>query len=233
MKHTAVIILCLALLAGCQASGVRGYWNDVPLLEKDIQVSEDRFAQFAELAAAAPEEDALEAMDLLFDKLKQDSVAYYIYSEWMEAAFYNALSPCRSAALYGKAVERMVSDGILSMDECRPFLKKREWIQYNREGTQATVPGLSQPDTRTLVLVLDLSCPSCRQALEKLAGDPQWNDFKKLAVCMGYGPQPSVPGWEYIFPENASAVFDIHLTPIYFVLAADGTVERGYAPALE
>lgn len=232
MKHSAEMILCLALLLGCQASGIRGFWNDVPLLEKDISLSEDRFADFAEQAVAAPEADALAAMDALFDKLKQDTVAYYVYSEWMDGAFYTMLSPCRSAVLYDKAVERMVTDGILSMDECTPFLRNREWIQYNLEGAQATVPGLSQIDTRTLVLVLDLSCPSCRQALEKLAEDPQWNTVHKVAVGLGYGPQPTVPGWDYLSPENGTVVFDIHMTPVYFVVAADGTVESGYAPAL-
>ena len=232
MKKTAELILCLALLAGCQASGIRGYWKNVPLLDNDIEASQDRFAQFAELAVDAPEEDALAAMDLLFDRLVQDTVAYYIYSEWLQSAFYSPLSPCRNPLLYDKAVERIVADGILNTDECEPFLRTREWLQYNREGEKATVPGLSQTDTRTLVLVLDMSCPSCRQALETLAQDPQWNGCKKVAVCMGYGPRPSVPGWEYLSPENASAVFDIHMTPVYFVLAADGTVERGYAPAL-
>lgn len=232
MKKTAELILCLALLAGCQASGIRGYWDNVPLLENDIEASQDRFAQFAELAVDSPEEDALAAMDLLFDRLVQDTVAYYIYSEWLQSAFYSPLSPCRNPLLYDKAVERIVADGILNTDECEPFLRTREWLQYNREGEKATVPGLSQTDTRTLVLVLDMSCPSCRQALETLAQDPQWNDCKKVAVCMGYGPQPSVPGWEYLSPENASAVFDIHMTPVYFVLAADGTVESAYAPAL-
>lgn len=230
MKHFAVFFLCLALLAGCQASDIRGYWADVPLLEDDLRVSEDRFADFAEKAVAAPEEDALAAMDLLFDRLTHDAVAYYIYSEWMEAAFYSALSPCRSPLLYDKAVERRVADGIFDTDECEPFLRRREWLQYNREGAKATVPGMSHPDTRTLVLVLDLSCPSCREALETLAEDAQWNGYKKVAVCLGYGPRPSVPGWEYISSENASAVFDIHMTPVYFVLAADGTVERSYAP---
>lgn len=232
MKKTAELILCLALLAGCQASGIRGYWKNVPLLDNDIEASQDRFAQFAELAVDVPEEDALAAMDLLFDRLVQDTVAYYIYSEWLQSAFYSPLSPCRNPLLYDKAVERIVADGILNTDECEPFLRTREWLQYNREGEKATVPGLSQTDTRTLVLVLDMSCPSCRQALETLAQDPQWSDCKKVAVCMGYGPRPSVPGWEYLSPENASAVFDIHMTPVYFVLAADGTVERGYAPAL-
>lgn len=231
MKHSAEMILCLALLLGCQASGIRGYWNEVPLLEKDIILSEDRFAVFAEQAVAAPDADALAAMDALFDKLKQDTVAYYVYSEWMDGAFYNLLSPCRSFNLYNKAVERMVSDAVLPLDECEPFLQRREWMQYNQPGAPATIPGYTV-STRTLVLVLDLSCPSCRQALEKLAEDPQWNTVHKVAVCLGYGPQPTVPGWDYISPENGSVVFDMHMTPVYFVVAADGMVESGYAPAL-
>lgn len=231
MKHSAVIILCLALLLGCQVSGIRGYWDDVPLLEKDISLSEDRFADFAEQAVAAPDADALAAMDALFDKLQQDTVAYYVYSEWMDGAFYNLLSPCRSLILYNKAVERMVSDAVLPLEECEPFLRQREWMQYNQPGAPATVPGYTF-STRTLVLVLDLSCPSCREALEKFSENPQWNDVKKLAVGLGYGPQPSVPGWEYLSPENGTVVFDMHMTPLFFVVAADGTVESGYAPVL-
>ena len=231
MKHSAVIILCLALLAGCQASGIRGFWNAVPLLEKDLSLSEDRFADFAEQAVAAPEADALAAMDILFDKLKQDTVAYYVYLEWVDGAFYDPLSPCRNVKLYSKAVERMVSDAVLQMDECTPFLQRREWMQYNQPGAPAIVPGYTF-SARTLVLVLDLSCPSCRQALERLASDPQWANTSRLAVCCGHGPQPAVPGWEYFFPENATAVFDPELTPVFFVVAADGTVESGYARAL-
>ena len=89
MRHSAVFFLCLALLMGCQASGIRGFWNDVPLMEEDLSVSEDRFASFAEQAVSAPEEEALVAMDDLFDKLKEDPVAYYIYTEWIDGSFYS------------------------------------------------------------------------------------------------------------------------------------------------
>ena len=232
MKSSFAAVLCLALLAGCQASGVGEFWNTHSIDYSDIHAAEEQFADFAELAVAAPEEDALTALDALFDKLKQDTVAYYVYSDWMDGAFYSLLSPCRNITLYGKAVDRIVTDGILSTDECDPFLQKREWIEYNLEGTKAFVPGLSRFDTRTLVLVLDLSCPSCREALETLCADPQWDGVKKVAIGLGYGLQPDVPGWEYLFPENGTTVFDIHMTPIYFVIAADGIVERGYTPAL-
>ena len=232
MKRTFTAVLCLALLAGCQASGVGNFWNTHSIDYSDFHAAEDQFADFAELAVAAPEEDALAALDVLFDQLKQDTVAYYVYSEWMDGAFYNLLSPCRNADLYGKAVERMATDGVLGPGECDPFLQRREWIGYNLEGTKAIVPGWAGFDTRTLVLVLDLGCPSCREALEKLSADPQWSGVKKMAVGLGYGPEPAVPGWEYLFPENGTAVFDIHMTPVYFVVAADGTVESGYALAL-
>lgn len=232
MKPFYTVILYLALLAGCQVSGVSTFWNTHSIDYTDIRSAEDQFAQFAELAVSAPEEDALEALDELFDLLKKDTVGYYIYSEWAEAAFYSPLSPCRNAALYSKAVDRMVTDAVIQDYECRPYLQKREWILYNQPGEPATVPGLSSFGTRTLVLVLDLSCPSCRKALEALSSDPRWADVHKVAVGLGRGPRPAVEGWDYLFPENATAVFDIHMTPVYFVVAADGTVESGYALAL-
>ena len=94
------------------------------------------------------------------------------------------------------------------------------------------LPVRSLRTARTLVLVLDLGCPTCREALETVATDPQWDGLQKLAVGLGYGPKPEVPGWEYLFPENGTTVFDLHMTPIYFVVNADGTVESGYTPAL-
>ena len=232
MRSSFTAVLCLALLTGCQAAGVGNFWEKHSIDYTDIRAAEDQFADFAELAAAAPAEEAYAALDDLFDRLKQDTVAYYIYSEWMEGAFYNLLSPCRSAALYGKSVDRIVADGVLTENDYAPYLRRREWIGYNLEGAQAFVPGMSSFDTRTLVLVLDLGCPSCREALEKLGNDPQWEGIRKLAVGLGYGLHPEVPGWEFLFPENGTAVFDIGMTPVYFVVAADGTVERGYALAL-
>ena len=231
MKNFAVAVLCLALLAGCQATGVSRFWDTHSIDYSDIRAAEDQFADFAERTVSAPEQDALAALDVLFDKLKQDPAAYYLYSDWMNA-FYTLLSPCRNVSLYGKAVDRIVADGILDTFECEPFLQRREWMQYNLEGTKAFVPGFSRFDTRTLVLVLDLGCPTCRKALETVAADPQWEGVKKLAIGLGYGPEPAVPGWEYLFPENAGTVFDIQMTPVYFVVSADGIVESGYTPAL-
>ena len=232
MKHFIAAVLCLALLAGCRAGGVGNFWERHSIDYTDIRAAEDQFADFAELAATAPEEEALAALDALFDKLQKDTMGYYLYSEWMDGAFYSVLSPYRSAALYGKGVDRMVADGVLAESDYAPYLRRREWISYNLEGAQAFVPGMSSFDTRTLVLVLDLGCPSCREALEKLDKDPQWEGVRKLAVGLGYGPKPDIPGWVFLFPEDGTTVFDIGMTPVYFVVAADGTVECGYTLAL-
>ena len=226
------MILCLAFLTGCRASGIGGYWSNCPLLDNNLSVCEERFADFAELAVAAPQADALAAMDVLFDRLKQDTVAYFIYSEWVDGAFYNLLSPCRDATLYTKAVDRIVTDSVLSTDECEPYLKKRQWIGYNQPGERAVVPGYPYFTDRTLVLILDLGCASCNQALERLSSDPRWAGTRHLAVCCGNGPHPEISGWDYLFPDNPSAVFDPDLTPVFFVVASDGTVESGYSLAL-
>ncbi|MCR5407612.1 MAG: DUF5106 domain-containing protein [Bacteroidales bacterium] len=227
MKRLGTVILMFAFLLGCNENPVRSFWNDIPLLEKDIRVSEDRMAQFAEKAVRAPEVDALAAIDILFNRLKDDEVAYYVYSEWIDGAFYNILSPCRNATLYSKAVDRMAADGIISSSSLESFQRKREWIQFNQKGLKATVPGCVIHE-RTLVLVLDTGCPTCREALTKLSAQPEWADVRRIAVCFGYGQEPTVPGWEYISDPQASAVFDPKITPVFFVVAADGSVETSY-----
>ena len=232
MKRMAAIFLCPALIIGCQEAGIRDFWNTHGIDYSDVDAAQDQFAVFAENAVGAQEADALAAMDVLFDKLQEDEVAYYLYSDWMDDAFYNLLSPCRNAAIYEKAVERIVADGVLSEGEYAPYIQKLGWIQYNQEGAQAMVPGIVMNGNRTLVLVLDVGCPSCRDALTALAEREEWLHCRHIAVCCGYGPQPDIPGWEYVFPKNASDIFDPHLTPIYFVVSGDGTVEIPYTLAL-
>jgi len=232
MRKLSLYILCLVLLAGCQTGNVTTFWNRHSISVDNMDAAEKQFGAFAALAASAPEKDALAAMDALFDKLKEEPVAYYIYAEWMDGAFYDILSPCRSDVLYSKVVERLVADGIFSESEYAPFLQRLEWMQYNRKGAKALVPGRSHIDTRTLVLVVNLSCPACREALETLQSAPAWSDARKIAVGLGNGPQPTVPGWEYLFPENGTSLFDIHMSPVYYVVAADGTVEQSYTAAL-
>lgn len=231
-KGALLLSLMLIGLVSCQGQGIRSFWKTHSIDYSDIDAAQDQFADFAEQAVAAPEKEALAALDVLFDQLKKDEVAYYIYADWMAGAFYNLLSPCRSPQLFSRAVERMVRDGVMTDTACESFVQQRDWIQYNQAGGPATVPGLSAVTSRTLVLVLDLGCSSCREALEKLAADPRWAGLRRVAVGCGYGRVPAVPGWEYLTPEEASVVFDPRLTPVYFVVGADGRVEQSYTLAL-
>lgn len=229
MKRIAALSLVLALFAGCQDKDLRSYWDDVPLLEDNVRDSEDRFAEFAELAVKAPQEEAAAALDKLFDRLKENEVAYFVYSDWMSAAFYNPYSPCRNYFLFNRAVDRIFSDGIISEGDCPYLLQQREWMSYNLEGAKAVVPGVEPGGERTLVLVLNLSCPSCRESIEKMDKDRQWQDVRKVAVCLGFGPVPENSDWETVVrPEHAPDIFDIDMSPFYFVVGKDGTVETTY-----
>ena len=225
MNRYAALLISLALLVGCQGAGVKSFWKTHQINLDDIQLEETQFASFAQLAVESPEQDAMEALDGLFDILREDEVMYYVYTDWMDAVFYSLLSPCRSAALYSRAVEHMVGDGILTGSDIDVRLQRKEWINYNTKGATAIVPGAVIRE-RTLVLVLDQGCPSCKEALTKLSAD--WNDVRRIAICCGIGPPPIQHGWEYLTDNQSGAVFDPKMTPIYFVVAADGTVETPY-----
>lgn len=223
-KITVVIFTALALLS-CDRPEIVSFWDTHSIDYTDIDAAEDQFADFAELAVAAPEKDAFKAIDILYNRLRKDEVAYYIYSDWMEAAFYNLISPCHSPALFGKAVDRIVKDGVLTSGAAEPFIRKREWSGYNLPGAVATVPGVVIRE-RAVVLVLDQGCPSCREALS--AVEALFPDARHVAVCCGYGPTPAVGGWEYVSDDSSNPVFDPRMTPIYFVVDSDGRVEVSY-----
>lgn len=225
-------MLLIVLLTGCRQTGIRGFWDDVTLVEDKLSVSENRFADFAEKAVASPEPEALAEVDNLYNRLKGDEVAYLLYAEWFEGAFYSILSPCRNAAIFSRAVEHIAADGIIPADECEPYLKKRDWILLNTAGSRAVVPGFVPDGNRTLVLVMDISCPTCREALISLGNNPEFVEARRVAVCCGDGPEPVAPGWEYIYPENYASFFDIDMTPVYFIVSERGEVEQTYTLAL-
>lgn len=228
-RLSSIVLLFLVLITGCQGHSVANYWNRNSIDYSDVQAAENRFAKFAELAVSAPAKDASIAMDVLFDKLKEDPVAYYLYTDWINAVFYSLLSPCRNATLYSKAVDRIIRDGVLPESDYAPFVQNLNWIQYNQPGMKATIPGIDLRGQRTTVLVLDQSCHSCKEAFKAVKTE---KGSRCIAVCCTYGPLPEEPGWEVIAPENAQTVFDPHLTPMFFVVAADGTVETSYTLAL-
>lgn len=228
MKHLPVILLLLAFLAGCRGTGVAGYWEKNGTDYSDADAAETRLAVFAEMAVAAPENEAISEMDVLFDMMLKDEVAYYLYLDWLDLAFYSPLSPCRNLTMYGKIIERIISDGVLSDSECAPYLRRFEWMQINRKGTQATAPGFIPNGRRTLVVVLDRGCPGCRESLRRLSIAPEWSDVRRFAVCCGYGPEPDVPGWEYSFPKDVANIFDQDTLPVYFTVSGKGLVETSY-----
>lgn len=228
MHKFLVTFLALASVIGCQSSVVTDFWLINGIDYSDYDAAQDRFAVYAEKAVAAPEADAAASVDALFDMLAEDEVAYYIYTDWIDAAFYNPCSSCRNAALYSKAVDRILADGVLSERECSTFLRHKAWIGYNSVGSDAVMPGFEPDGRRTLVLVLNISCRSCREALSALDNDPQWKDVRRIALGFGYGQALDVPGWEYGFLDNAADYFDPDATPVFFVVSPEGKVELPY-----
>lgn len=232
MHRLLSVIIVLSILTGCRATGIRGFWDNVPLMEQDLRVSEDKYADFAELTLKVPVEDALAEFENLYGRLRQDTMSYYLYSEWLEEAFYNIYSPCRNAALFSRGVEHLIADGIMPADEYEPFVRKRDWMQLNLKGERAVVPGIETGCGRLLVLVLDITCPTCREALTSLGSNPDFADARHVAVCYGHGFQGEDPGWEFVFPENFTSFFDSQMTPVYFVVNETGEVEQSYSLAL-
>ena len=241
LRRVLTLLLTAAVLLSCQSGkkpasveSVSTYWQRHDWhLDEDLDITEGRFAEFAELATAAPKEEAIAALGALLDSLKaKDEVAYYIYIGWMDGVFYSPESPCRDKDLYTYTVNRIEQDGVLDPEECEPYRQRRRWIAINQTGEQAIVPEAELDGRRTLVLVASLGCPICLVALDNLLSDPQWDDCRHVALCSGYEPLPDTPGWEYYALPQASRFFDVQLTPFYYVVDADGIVEKTYTPAL-
>lgn len=231
------IVLALLLLSACTPR-VANYWDkyDITITESNYQEAEDRFAGFAELAAKAPEAEAIAGLDGLFDKLKEDEVSYYVYSEWIVMAFHSFLSPCSSPVLFEKAVERFSTDGVMSEDEYMPLAELAAKDKLNRPGAECTIPQLYdaegapapwEPGKETLFLVINLDCATCVAALRSLSGEPG----EHIALCYGHTAAPSVPGWEYRYSNELGKVFDLEAAPFWFTVGADGKVVKPIAPA--
>lgn len=205
---------------------------DVTVSESNIGEARERFAGFAELAADAPLQEAYAALDDLMRKLAKDEVSYYVYEEWMEAAFYNMHSPTRSAPLFDHIAARIESDGIMKDMLDRVALLRR-YNSLNLEGQQCTLPQLFTPDGTpaevsgpATVLVVDQTCRTCISALGALASE----GGRHLAICASNGDIPSAPGWEYFRAQALSDIFDTAALPFWFAIDASGTVTVPYSP---
>ena len=228
--RTLLLITCLGfatVLAGCRHdSRIQDYWSDtdIAVTQSNYQQSEDRFARFSEEAIKAPSEDAVAALDSLFNKLKADDV----YSDWMVRSFYSILSPCRSAMLFGAAVNRIKEDGVLDAYYIERMERLLGYIQLNNIGDRCALPpGSINPDGKsTLYLVLDITCPSCIESLKKLSSDQSCEE--RVALCFGGNSAPRVDGWKYCFPSEMEAFFDLESTPVWFTTTSSGIIDRPY-----
>lgn len=229
MRRVVLLILVAAatLISGCRnSSGVRGYWSSRTPDVTDYPAAEDEFARFAELAVQAPEADAFAAVDQLLKKAaRQDEVTFLVYSDLFIRAFSLPASPCYNAALFVHAADKILSHKGLDAYTAGELRRRRAFCLFNRVGERATLPVDIPLVQRTLFLVVDQDCPSCRTAME---GFPDWPGTWRVALCHGHGPLPEVPGWD-CFPLSADQeILDVREGPFYFVTSEDGIIEISY-----
>lgn len=235
MKRAIPLLLAgiLTLAASCRSNSVKTFWDDVDLsvTESNYRQMEDIFVRFSEKAVKAPVEDAAAAINKLFDRIASDEISYYVYSDWMKSSFYSILSPCRNSELFGIAVERIEKDGILDESTIERLSSLNKYLSLNLPGEKCSLPeGAVQPGGgKTLYLVVDVSCPSCTEALKKLGNSKKCD--KRIALCFGGYSAPKADGWEFCFPEDISDYFDLESTPVWFMVDADGTVLQSYTLA--
>lgn len=232
----ALLVVCAV---SCKTPSVKGFWDRHTPDITNIQQAEDEFAQFAELAVAAPAQDAQKEIDHLLNLLKADEVAYYVYTEWVVRAFYSSASPCRNCDLFVYSMERILQDGIIEGYDAEVYQRFITACKTNRVGDRVTLPVLRdargetvdlEPGKPTLYMVVDLSCPSCLKALEKYAGE--YPEALHLALCSGPGRFPEVEGWTFYRAVDTESVYDVSAAPFYFLVNSDDIIEIPYTRAL-
>ena len=238
--NLAAAAALLALLTfSCKSPSVKGYWEKHTPDITDIRAAEDEFADFAELAVKSPEEEACAEIDRLFDLLSKDEVMYYVYTEWTVTAFYSSASPCRNCPLFVHAMKRVLSDGIVDGYDAEVYERLITACQTNRVGEPLVLPELCdrtggdvllEPGQPTLFLVVDLSCPSCVKALEKMAS--QRPDARHVALCSGPGLLPQRDDWEFYRAIDTEKVYDAAAAPFYFIANSEAIIEVGYTSVL-
>ena len=222
-------ILALALLSGCSSNNdIRGFWNskDVIVTESNYREQRERFADFAVLATSGVEKDAKRGLDALFAKLRNDEVSYYVYEEWMEAAFYSIHSPTHSPALFEHAAARIESDGMMP-DQAERIRRLRYYNSLNQAGSHCTLPPGVPAEGPATILVVDASCRTCTGALSAVGSA---REGRSIAIYFGTPETPSVSGWDYFYCPPANGYFDTQAAPFYFVIDAQGIVTQSYSP---
>ncbi len=239
LRLVAVILAVLALAVSCKSPSVKGYWEKHTPDISDIRAAENEFAAFAELAVGSPEQEAREEIDRLFEQLRANEVAYFVYSEWIVSAFYSPASPCRDCALFSYAMtSHVLKDGIVDGYDAELYERLVTACNTNKEGTALVLPPLNdrrgndvtiEPVEPILFLVVDLSCPSCLKALDKLS--KKYPEARHIALCSGPATLPDRTDWEFLRATETDSVYDISAAPFYFVVNSEGIIEKSYTTA--
>lgn len=234
MKPLAILLLASAtLISGCRNnSGIRGYWSSRTLDIDNYPAAEEEFADFAELAAAAPESDAFAAIDQLLKKARKDDVTYIIYADLILRGFSSIASPCHSCPIFMHAADNILSHGIPSGDMAVRYKKRMTLCSHNNVGDIAEIPELVgdasvEIGQRTLVLIVDQDCSTCRQSMDRF-DTGKWEGTEKVALCYGYGPLPEREGWTCYRMSRSQTLLDTREAPMFFVISPKGTVEISY-----
>ena len=223
-----------AIISGCRDNtGVRGYWSSRDLNLDNYDAAEEEFADFVELAYSAPEKDAFAAVDKLLKKARKDEVTYLVYADLILRGFSSIGSPCRSCPIFIHAADNILSHGIPSGDMTIRYQKRRELCLHNGVGDVAQIPQLADSvqlefgGRRTLILIVDQDCSSCRQSMDRFSTE-KWNGTALVALCYGHGPLPERPGWECYRLSHKQTLVDTREAPLFYVISPDGKIEISY-----
>lgn len=235
MKSFALVLLVASasIISGCRNnSGIRGYWSSRTLDIDNYKAVEEEFTDFVELAAAAPEADAFAAVDMLLKKARKDDVTYIIYADLILRGFSSIGSPCRSCPIFLHAADNILSHGIPSGDMTQRYQKRRNLCLHNNFGDTAEIPELTDGASleisgRTLVLIVDQDCSTCRQSMEKFSSE-KWSGTSLVALCYGHGPLPERAGWVCYQMSRNQTLLDTREAPFFYVISPDGKVELSY-----
>ena len=241
MRRLALTLAALAaIISGCHDnSGIRGYWSSRTLDLENISAAEDEFTDFVELAVQAPEKDVFVAVDRLLKKASKDEVTYLVYTDWIIRGFSYIASPCHSCAIFIHAADKILSQGIVGEYEAEEVRRNREFCRHNQMGSKTKLPPMQDGnvsdiplDRRTLFLVFDQDCPTCRQSILQFSS-PEWEDTARVGLCYGHGPLPVIEGWDFYRIPGDQSILDTRQAPFCFVNAPDGTIEMTYTPVYD
>lgn len=227
----------------------------------DIGAARKRFEKYVALLEKAPEEDARRSIEDFIKSTSRNEVSLYVYSEWFETYLYALESPYRNEKLFDAFMGAILAEGGLNDDEKVRFEYLRRLSGRNKEGTAAedfvmcdaegnTFELSAGNGERRLLLFLDTECPSCLETAQKAAGSAKVRravengTLRLYAVAKEYDKasfdlfRSKVGGaWMVVYNPDGELIkkelYDMALTPSFYLIAPDGKVEVKCAPDLK